>query len=132
MSDAHSSEWLLGGGGLLVLGGGIKWLWDRIFGRLDKRQADLDAKEAAIVRKMEERLKALEQRVEEQGVELEAHRISIHILVAKVRRDDPDAPELMQVGEILGAAFPLHLRVPTDMIDTLNRMDRREAGNGDD
>lgn len=122
-------EWLFGGG-LIAAGGGIKWLWDQWTKRADKRQAELDAREhdieereAASVKKMEERLGALESKVSAQGVELEAHRISIHILVAKIARDDPHAPELLQVAELLGAAFPAHLHTPSDMLATLAKLD---------
>ncbi len=122
-------EWLFGGG-LIATGGGIKWLWDQWTKRADKRQAELDAREheieereAASVKKMEERLDALESKVSAQGVELEAHRIAIHIMVAKVARDDPQAPELKQVAEILGSAFPAFLQTPSDMIAMLAKME---------
>tara|TARA_R110000868_G_scaffold100109_1_gene275275 strand:+ start:24543 stop:24938 length:396 start_codon:yes stop_codon:yes gene_type:complete len=122
-------EWLFGGG-LIAAGGGIKWLWDQWTKRADKRQAELDAREheieereAASVKKMEERLDALESKVSAQGVELEAHRIAIHIMVAKVARDDPQAPELKQVAEILGSAFPAFLHTPSDMIAMLAKID---------
>lgn len=131
MSDPPRTalEWLFGGG-LIAAGGGIKWLWDQWIKRADKRQAELDAreheldeKEAASVKKMEERIGALENTVAAYGKELEAHRIAIHILVAKVARDDPKAPELKQVAEILGAAFPVHLHTPADMLATLRQID---------
>ncbi|MEK7414482.1 MAG: hypothetical protein AAB263_14300 [Planctomycetota bacterium] len=63
MADA----WDVGGivGGVATLGGGLwgglRWL----IGRNDKRTADLDKKEAALIVRMEQRIKALEERDED-------------------------------------------------------------------
>lgn len=127
--EPTTAQWLAGGGGLVVIGGGVKWLWDAMWGRSDKRtlaldarEAKLDAEEAAAVHDLKERLTSIEGTVAAQGKELEAHRIALHILVAKVARDEPTAPELQQVADILGSAFPLHLHVPADMNDALGRL----------
>lgn len=128
-AEPTTQQWLFAGGGMLALGGGVKWLWDALWGRADKRdkaldarEAKLDLEEAAAVQDLKLRLTAIEGQVAAQGKELEARRIAIHVLVAKVARDDPTAPELKQVADILGSAFPLHLHVPTDMSDTLGRI----------
>ncbi|MDX3908432.1 MAG: hypothetical protein QHC67_01240 [Sphingobium sp.] len=121
-------QWLLGGGGLVAIGGGVSWLWTQLTGwnssrkaELDAREAKLNEEEAAAVKDLKERLGKVEDTVMAQGKALEAHRIAIHVLVAKVARDDPRAPELKQVADILGSAFPIHLQVPDDMTATLQR-----------
>lgn len=128
-SEPTTTQWLLGGGGLALLGAGGKWLWDALWGRADKRTAALDvreakieAEEAAAVQDMKQRLTSIEGTVAGMGKELEAHRIALHILVAKVARDEPNAPELQQVADILGSAFPLHLHVPADMAAKLGEI----------
>lgn len=129
MPDVSATDAAIGGGTFAAVWAGIKWLAAFITGRQDKREADLnarearlDAEEAAQVKALKDRLDRLEQTQAAQGRELEAHRVAIGILVAKVARDDPAAPELKQVADILGAAFPIHLHTPTDMTDTLNKL----------
>lgn len=127
--DPTPLQWALGGGGLIAIGGGVKWLWDALWGRadrrsaaLDAREAKLDAEEAAAVQDLKERLTSIEGTVAAQGKELEAHKIALHILLVKVTRDDPTAPELKMVADLLGSAFPLHLHVPQDMGDMFGKM----------
>lgn len=129
MPDVTAADAAIGGGAFAAVWAGIKWCVSFITGRQDKREADLnareqrlDAEEAAQVTALKERLDRLEKTQAAQGRELEAHRVAIGILVAKVAREDPAAPELRQVAEILGAAFPIHLHTPTDMTDTLDKL----------
>jgi hypothetical protein len=132
--ETSTQEWLLGGGGLVTLGGGIVWAWNAIWARADKRQRELDARaakldeeEAQAVLDMKGRLNAIEGALVSMGEQLEQHRLALHILVAKVAREDPAAPELEQVANILGNAFPVHLHIPADMADAINRIDKGAA-----
>ena len=131
MPDVTAADAAIGGGSFAAVWAGFKWVAGFITGRQDKREADLnarearlDAEEAAQVTALKERLDRLEKTQAAQGRELEAHRVAIGILVAKVAREDPAAPELRQVADILGAAFPIHLHTPTDMTDTLEQLKR--------
>lgn len=129
MPDVTATDAAIGGVSFAAVWAGIKWAARFITGRHDQREAalnareeKLDAEEAAQVTALKERLERIEQTQASQGRELEAHRVAIGILVAKVARDDPTAPELKQVAEILGAAFPIHLHSPPDMAETLGRI----------
>ena len=108
-----------------ALGKAAQWVWAgyRDAGasrsaKLDRWHDELTQREHALKAEMDRQLS--EMRVVQE--ELEAHRIAIHVLVAKVARDDPHAPELRQVADVLGAAFPLHMEVPADMAAVLGRV----------
>jgi hypothetical protein len=101
-------EWLFVGGGVLAIGGGIKWLWDAFFSRLDKREKDietreheLEQKEAKRVQVLSERVATLEKIVESQGEELRRVHLALGILVAKEARREPGSEELKQVTQVL-------------------------------
>ena len=129
MSDVSAGE--VGGivAGVLAvaaaLGKAAQWVWASYrdagasrSAKLDRWHDELTQREHALKAEMDRQLS--EMRVVQE--ELEAHRIAIHVLVAKVARDDPHAPELRQVADVLGAAFPLHLEVPADMAAVLGRV----------
>ena len=101
-------EWLFVGGGVLAIGGGIRWLWDAFFSRLDKREKAIEARENELEAKEAERVKALTERVtilegalEKQGEELRRVHLALGVLIAKEMRLDPDSEELKQVTRIL-------------------------------
>lgn len=138
MSDVSAGE--VGGivAGVLAvaaaLGKAAQWVWASYrdagasrSAKLDRWHDELTQREHALKAEMDRQLSEMrvvqaEQGKAEQGKELEAHRIAIHVLVAKVARDDPHAPELRQVADVLGAAFPLHMEVPADMAAVLGRV----------
>ncbi|KQN09828.1 hypothetical protein ASE85_02520 [Sphingobium sp. Leaf26] len=119
MSDEPTTaQWLVGGGGLVGIGAGARWLiewWGKRDERRQAREERLIARESAQVQDLNSRIDQLEDKLTKLTV-------AVNILVAKEFRSDPSSPELMQVQAILGDAFPLHLHVPQDMHDTLGRM----------
>lgn len=122
MADDNSvASWMLGGGGLIAFGSGLKWAWDKISNWRASREAKLEAREDEYVKKLEERLVAVEKLAEHHSGELERHRLALGILIAKECRTDPNSTELMQVRAILGASFPVHL-TPTDMQASLDKL----------
>lgn len=101
-------QWLFGAGGLLAIGGGVRWLWASFFARLDKREKSLEAreheleiKEAERVRVLSERVTVLEGALEKQGEELRRVHLALGVLIAKEMRLAPDSEELKQVTRIL-------------------------------
>ena len=135
MADAGLSAGEVGGivAGVLAvgaaLGKAVQWIWTSYrdagvsrSAKLERWHDELTQREHALKAAIDQQLAQMRTVQAEQGKELEAHRIAIHVLVAKVARDDPHAPELRQVADVLGAAFPLHLEVPPDMAATLGRV----------
>lgn len=121
-SETNPIAWLLGGGGLVALGGGVKWLWDKISNARATRERKIEAREDGYVKKIEARLAQVESMLTAQAREIERHRLSIALLVAEVARTHPTAPVLAQVERILGDAFPLHIGIPPDMQASLDAM----------
>lgn len=106
MTDA-TTNWLFAGGGLLAIGAGLKWLWDAIFSRLDKREAEIERKEEEHVTSLKERVTALEALVTNQGEELRRLSLGLDILIAKERRNEPESIELQQVMNIIATGNAL-------------------------
>ena len=121
MTD-ETPSWLLGGGGLVVLGGGFKWLWDKLASARTSRERKIENREHEYVAKMEARIALIEQKLTDQGAELTNHRIALTLLIAEVERIDPGAVVLRQVKKILGASFPLQVDIPADMRATLDTL----------
>lgn len=123
MSDEPTTaQWLLGGGGLFGLGAGVRWFiewWGKRDERRKEREERKIAQESAQVQELNARLDQME-------IKLTSLTVAVDILVAKEFRSDPNSPELQQVKAILGDAFPLHLHVPADMADTLDRIRERD------
>jgi len=122
--------WLLGGGGLVAAGSGLKWLWDKVIRHRAEREAKIDAREDEYVTKMEARLAKVEQtmgqqatQIHEQSVELERHRLALALLVNDVAAHRPSALVLHQVRAILGQAFPLPFPTPNDVSDLASRIE---------
>ena len=103
-------EWLLGGGGLLALGAGIKWLYDKFFERLDKREAAIEEKEEAHVSALKERVTVLEALVSNQGEELRRLTLALGILIAKEQKNEPDSIELKQVTSVIATGNTLGVK----------------------
>lgn len=109
--EPTTAQWLLGGGGLVGIGAGARWLiewWGKRDERREEREARLAGEESQKVQTLNVRVGQLEDR-------LARLMIAVNILIAKEYRSDPVSPELQQVRAILGEAFPLHLHVPADM-----------------
>ena len=133
MSDQPDSPmlgWLFGGGGLVAIGAGLKWLWDKVINHRASREAKIEAREHEYVKKLEERLDDLEALVgkqgkalTEQGEELGRHRVAIMLLVNNTRAKNPKDPVLQQVRDILGKAFPVQMPVPDDITDLAARIE---------
>jgi hypothetical protein len=95
-----------------ALGAGLKFL----FSRADRREKFLDAKEAALVKKLEARLDALE----------EEHRklwIVINYVVPALHSHDPTNPALRIASKILKDRFPVDFMTPADMTEALRHID---------
>ncbi len=116
--ETSTSEWLLGGGGLVGIGMGVRWLlewWGKRDERKQQRAERRSTKEFQKVRDLNNRLEQLEDKMSRLT-------IAVNILIAKEYRSDPNSPELQQVRAILGDVFPLHLHVPQDMTDKLGEI----------
>lgn len=94
-------DWLFAGGGLIAIGAGMKWLWDAIFSRLDKREAEIEHKEEEHVTALKERVTVLEALVEKQGEDIRRLTLALGVLTAKEQRQEPDSIELKQVATIM-------------------------------
>jgi len=78
--------------------GGVKWL----FGRAERRERRLEAKEAEIVSKLEQRVAALEEDYRKLLLAFSFVATGLHAL-------DPANPSLGQAARILGDDFPIDL-----------------------
>jgi hypothetical protein len=115
MSDDSPSTWLLGGGGLLSIGAGLKWLWDKVAHARAARERKIEQREGEYVAKLEARLSKVEK-------ELDEYRWAITLLVADVARREPGAAVLREVQRILGSTYPLradNFGTMQDPLDTL-------------
>ncbi|QQN73180.1 hypothetical protein [Croceicoccus sp. YJ47] len=100
-----------------LIGGGLRFAWKQLTGRIDKRGAELDAREKAFEEMRDSRIRVLEAEVARMGDRLQQvmdtvgrQRTAIHLLVSKIARDEPGAPELAHVQVLLGEEFPGILR----------------------
>lgn len=96
-----------------LFGTAIKWLWDKVNARIDKRTAELDARERAFDDKRDGEIEVLKAEVKRlaDGYDqltdvVSRQRTAIHLLVAKILKEEPDAPELKLVEHLLGHEFP--------------------------
>ncbi|HYD23836.1 MAG TPA: hypothetical protein VEB68_03500 [Croceibacterium sp.] len=103
-----------------LVGGAVKYAWAQLNARFERRAAELDARETAFEEARDSRISMLEQQVAGLTAQLQElvdkvgrQRTAIHLLVAKIARDDPGAPELKLVEQLLGEEFPGFLRPPT-------------------
>lgn len=100
-----------------VAGAGLRFGWGHLVGRIDRRATELDAREQAFEEKRDARVGILEAEVKRLGDRLQAitdlvgrQRTAIHLLVARIARDDPTAAELVLVEKLLGEEYPVILR----------------------
>ena len=105
-----------------LIGATAKWLWDSINARIDKRasemdvmQAELNAREKAFDDKRDSEIAVLKSNMERlEGLyeslseKVGRQRAAIHLLVAKILKEDPNAIELVLVEGLLGEDFPLN------------------------
>ena len=103
-------NWLFAGGGLIAIGAGFKWLYDKFFERLDKREAAIEQKEEAHVSALKERVTVLEALVSNQGEELRRLTLALGILIAKEQKNEPDSIELKQVMNIIATGNTLGVK----------------------
>jgi hypothetical protein len=129
MSDADAYQMAgMFGGALSILtlvGSGIKW----VFGRSDRKEAALEAREEGYVAKLEARIIALEKRDEKREAELVEMRAELHdtraaliIVAQEVAVSNPGSPALLLARKLLKERFPLDLETPADMLDTLKKI----------
>jgi hypothetical protein len=130
MADAPTTWQVVGGvGGLATvcggIWGGIKWL----FGRAERKEAALDAKEAQLVAKLEARIVALEERDERREAEflalrteLQDTRAALIIVAQEVAMTNPTSPALALARTLLRERFPLDPHTPSDMTETLKKI----------
>ncbi|KMS58767.1 hypothetical protein [Sphingobium cupriresistens] len=116
--EPTTAQWLLGGGGLVACGAGLKWLVEWWSKRDERRQA----REDRLRTQESQQVQGLNVRIDQLEDKLTKLTVAVNILVAKEFRSDPHSPELLQVQAILGDAFPLHLHVPQDMIDAIGKL----------
>lgn len=105
------------------IGAAIKWTWDKINARIDKRtsemevwQAELNAREKAFEDKRDSEIAVLKAEVQRLSDGYKSltnvvakQRTAIHLLVAKILKDDPEALELKLVEAMLGSEFPISM-----------------------
>lgn len=123
MPDVSTTDAVAAGGTFALVWQGIKWATRFIAGRLDKRERELNERELRLDAQEAELVASLKGRLEVVEREIESLRIAVGIMVAKVAREDPAAPELKQVERILGTAFPMRLDMPPDMGAALGKLD---------
>jgi hypothetical protein len=132
--------WLLGGGGLLAIGSGLKWLWDKATGLKNSRETKLEKREAEYVAKLEERLDELEQRIEDQGKEIKrsseratlAGRFCIMAL-DELESVKPGSIVVTHGRQMLRREFPELFSIealPASIRAQLEEIDARAAGGG--
>lgn len=116
---------------LTLAGAGLKFAWNQLTGRIDARAMKLDVREKAFEDTRDARVGILEAEVKRLAERLQTitdlvgrQRTAIHLLVARIAREDPTATELVLVEKLLGAEFPAILRAddpapftPHDMAD---------------
>lgn len=116
--DPSTAQWLLGSGGLLACGAGLKWLLEW-WGKRDERRQDRLSRAS---KEESEKVQTLNVRLDLLEDKMSRLTIAVNILIAKEFRQEPSSPELQQVRAILGDAFPIHLHVPADMEDKLRKV----------
>jgi len=115
MADAPDGLGIAGivGGALSILtaiGGGLRWLLTR----QDRREAVIERKEAALMRKLEARVTALEEETHDLWMVIGA-------VIPALHRHDPLDPALRMAAKILGDKFPIDPVMPGDIMAALAR-----------
>ncbi|NIJ18482.1 hypothetical protein FHS95_000151 [Sphingomonas naasensis] len=110
------------GGGFFAL----RWLVQWLTGRLDKRQALLDAQDERVDREWQKIREKVEARLDKVELQNEALRFAFHHVAAALIKVDPTNPALAQAEQMLSAAFPLDLRLMTDRAEIALARDELE------
>jgi hypothetical protein len=115
------------GGGFFLM----RWIFDKVVARLDRRQTLLDTQEAKVDREwqtireeLRSRLSVLEEEGRKRAEENIALRLAFEIVAGELRARDPGNHALHRAEQILAAGFPLIPKVPSDMAATLETIDR--------
>lgn len=103
-----------GGGfaGVFLVG---RWLINWMSLRIDKRQAQLDAEDAALNMSWKEYRLHLERRMHRVEVHSEAYRLAFQHVSGALIRHDPQDPALAIAAHILAKAFPTDFTLATAM-----------------
>lgn len=91
------------GGGFFLL----RWVFDRVVARLDRRQANLDAQDERVDREWQKIREKVEQRLDRVERQNEALRFAFHHVAGALIRIDPQNPALAQAEQMLAQAFPI-------------------------
>jgi hypothetical protein len=102
-------------GGAITILGAIGTALKFLFSRADRRERALDEKEAELVKKLEQRVAALEE-------ENRKLWIVIGYVVPALHSHDPLSPALRNASKILKDRFPVDFDTPADMAEALQRV----------
>jgi len=94
------------GGGVFFI---LRWLWLAVTGRLDRREARLDALDVKVDlewQKIREELQGRLGKLEQQN---EALRFAFHHVSVELIRHAPESPALRIAQQLLSQAFPIDL-----------------------
>lgn len=99
------------GGGMGAAFFVLRWLWMAVTGRLDRREARIDAQDEKLDMEWQairEEMKGRLDKIERQN---EALRYAFHHVAGALIRLDPQNPALAQAEQMLAAAFPVDFRL---------------------
>lgn len=119
-------EWFLTAPLLAVaalLGGGFKWVWDRVAKARATREERIEAREHEFVEGLKARIDVLEARDRQRERENVALRLAFELVAAEVRRTDPGNEALKRAESYLATAFGDPVKTPADLIALLARLD---------
>jgi len=102
-------------GGITTTAGLLGTGFWRLITRADRKAERIQAKEDALVAKLEKRVEALEE--DNRKIWL-----ALSYVVPALHAYDPKSPALRQAAKILGDSFPIDLNTPKDMTDTLSKI----------
>ncbi|UIJ43736.1 hypothetical protein LZK98_11605 [Sphingomonas cannabina] len=113
-----------GGGSFALTLYAIRWALNWLTGRVDRREALVQAQEEKVDREwqaireaLEGRIEKLEAQVDKVTRESEAYRLAFHHVAKALVAADPNHPALTIADQILSVAFPLDLRTLAERAD---------------
>lgn len=109
-------------GGVVALGKGVAWLTSWVTKRIDARARKLDEREAALERRVSERLDSLEAEIKTVKEMCERWREAFMIVATEQLATNPASPALRRAQMLLAEAFPVHLALPDDMRASLEKL----------
>jgi hypothetical protein len=134
--SASSVEWLLKGGGMATLGGGLVWLWGALSGRWNRERADAMQMQAASITDLKAELANVRALVEQ----CEAHRdtdqrafarldervrLAMHLAVVSCEQANvpiAQTPGLQAIARLFRDTFAVDDTIPPDMQALLVRL----------